>query len=26
VIGSGEDWLGSLGGDQLRDLVSLEDT
>ena len=26
VIGSGEDWLGSLGGDQLRDLVALEDT
>ena len=26
VIGSGEDRLGSLGGDQLRDLVSLEDT
>ena len=26
VIGSGEDWLGSLGGDQLRNLVALEDT
>ena len=26
VIGSGEDWLGSLAGDQLRDLVALEDT
>ena len=26
VIGSGEDWLGSLGGDQLRKLVALEDT
>ncbi|BEV35320.1 DEAD/DEAH box helicase [Synechococcus sp. M16CYN] len=25
VIGSGEDWLGSLGGDQLRNLVALED-
>ena len=26
VIGSGEDWLGSLAGDQLRNLVALEDT
>ena len=26
VIGSGEDWLGSLAGDQLRDLVALDDT
>lgn len=26
IIGSGEEWLGNLGGDQLRDLVSLEDT
>ena len=26
VIGSGEDWLGSLAGDQLRNLLALEDT
>ena len=26
IIGSGEDWLGSLGVQELRDLVSLEDT
>ena len=26
VIGSGEDWLGSLAGDQLRNLIALEDT
>ncbi|QNI95773.1 superfamily II DNA/RNA helicases/ SNF2 family [Synechococcus sp. A15-127] len=26
VIGSGEDWLGSLAGDQLRNLVALDDT
>ncbi|CAE08877.1 DEAD/DEAH box helicase [Parasynechococcus marenigrum] len=26
VIGSGEDWLGCLAGDQLRNLVALEDT
>ena len=26
IVGSGEEWLGSLGGDQLRDLVALEDS
>ena len=26
MISSSEDWLGSLGGDRLRDLVALEDT
>ncbi|WP_320675785.1 DEAD/DEAH box helicase [Prochlorococcus sp. MIT 1300] len=26
IIGSGEDWLGNLGVDQLRELVSLEET
>ncbi|AII44738.1 helicase [Synechococcus sp. KORDI-100] len=26
IVGSGEEWLGSLAGDQLRDLVALEDS
>ncbi len=26
IIGSGEDWLGGLGVDQLKELISLEDT
>ena len=26
IIGSGEDWLGGLGVDQLRELVALDDS